>query len=92
MLKTSKVKWSAMGVFLVVLVSWMMTLTTSAAPPASEAAPAVVSRGAAAIEKAAKANKYLFIFFWKDDAQHSSPVQGMFQSAMTKMSDTRRVC
>jgi len=88
MLKTSKLKWSAMVVFLVVLVGWMMTLATSAAPPTTETVTTVASRGAAAIEKAAKANKYLFIFFWKDDAQHSGPVQGVFQSAMAKMSDT----
>jgi hypothetical protein len=88
MLKTLKLKRSAMVVFLVVSVGWMTALTASAAPPASETAPAATSPGAAAIEKAAKANKYLFIFFWKDDAQHSGPMQGVFQAAMAKMSDT----
>ena len=71
-----------------VLVGWMMAITTLAAPATTETAPAAASPGATAIKKAAKANKYLFIYFWKDDAQHSSPVRGVFQSAMAKMSDT----
>ena len=72
MLKRLKLKRSAMVVFSVVLVGWMMAITTLAAPPTTETAPAAASPGATAIKKAAKANKYLFIYFWKDDAQHAS--------------------
>ena len=83
-LKGLKMKRATTVVFFVVLMGWMMALTTSAAP-------ADTSHGAAAIKKAAKANKYLFIFFWKDDAQRTSAARGVFQSAMTKIADAESV-
>lgn len=87
MLKTLKMKQLAMVAFLVVLVGWMMTLTTSAAPPAATSAPAAASPGAVAIEKAAKDNKYLFIFFFSGEDSHTSAMKGVFQAAMAKMTD-----
>ena len=70
------------------LAGWMTAVTTSAAPPTTETAPAAASRGTIAVDKAAKDNKYLFIFFWRDDAQRTNAMRGVFQSAMAKMSDT----
>ncbi|MGA2033781.1 MAG: hypothetical protein ABSG68_16125 [Thermoguttaceae bacterium] len=58
-----------------------------AAAPTAGAAPATASPGAAAIEKAAKDNKFLFIFFWKDDTQHSRVMRGVFQAALAKLTD-----
>ena len=58
-----------------------------AAAPTGGVAPVVASPGAAAIEKAAKDNKYLFVFFWKDDTQHSRVMRGVFQAAMAKAAD-----
>lgn len=48
---------------------------------------AAASPAAAALEKAAKDNKYLFVFFWKDDTQQSRVMRGVFQAAMAKLSD-----
>jgi len=56
-----------------------------AAAPTGGAATALASPGAAAIDGAAKANKYLFVFFWKDDTQHSRVMRGVFQAAMAKL-------
>ena len=56
----------------------------AAAEPAAKPA---ASPGAAALEKAAKDNKYLFIFFWREDTQHSRVMRGVFQAAMAKMAD-----
>ena len=75
----------------VVLMGWGMALATQAAPSSTETAPAATSRGAAAIEKAAKAKKYLFIFFSKDNAQRTSAARGVFQSAVAKISDSESV-
>ena len=55
---------------------------------AAPAGAAVASPGSAAVEKAAKDNKYLFIFFWKDDTQHSRAMRGVFQAAMAKLTAT----
>jgi len=64
---------------------WAAGPAARAAAPVGGAAPAAASPGAAAIEKAAKDNKYLFIFFWKDDTQASRVMRGVFQAAMAKL-------
>jgi hypothetical protein len=60
---------------------------THAAPPNEPAASVAVSPGAAAIEKAAKDNKYLFIFFFAGQDAHTGDMNGVFQTAMAKMTD-----
>ena len=69
----------------------MLTLAADrarAVTPAEKPAPAVASRATTALDTAAKNNKYLFIFFWRDDTQQSRVMRGVFQSAMAKMTDT----
>jgi hypothetical protein len=44
-------------------------------------------KGMAAIKQAAKADKYLFIYFWKADDQQSKAMFPVFQEVMGKMSD-----
>ena len=41
----------------------------------------------AAIRHAASADKYLFVFFWKETSQQTSAMWGVFQSAMGKVGD-----
>ena len=55
--------------------------------PAEGAAPAMTGRGAAALKAAAMHNKYLFIFFWRDDTQRSREMRGVFQAALAKMTN-----
>jgi hypothetical protein len=50
-------------------------------------ATAAVSPGAAALEKAAKDNKYLFIFFLDRQDAHTAAMNGVFQAAMARMTD-----
>ena len=45
------------------------------------------SKGTAAIQHAAAADKYLFVFFWREKSQQTSAMWGVFQSAMSKVAD-----
>lgn len=45
------------------------------------------SKGIAAMESAAKANKYLFVFFWNNQDQQTGRMNGQFQTAMSKLAD-----
>ena len=69
------------------LVVWAAISATAADLPAAAAAQPAVSYAAKAIQTAAKNNKYLFIYFWRDDTQYSRVMRGVLQAAMKKMSD-----
>jgi len=58
-----------------------------AAAPNEAAAPAAASPGATAMEKAAKDNKYLFIFFYATKDTNTDAMYGVLQTAMAKMTD-----
>src|SRR4030042_3157350 len=49
-----------------------------------ERAPQTASQGMAAIQRAASANKYLFVFFWKEKNQQTDAMWSVLQSAMSK--------
>ena len=51
---------------------------------ASRTAPPNNSKGLAAIDSAASKNKYLFLFFWKENDKQSQAMNGVFQTAMKK--------
>ena len=53
--------------------------------PAKSSPPPAL--GPAAIEKAAKNNKYLFIFFCQEKNDQTSTMFGVFQAAMKKLAD-----
>jgi hypothetical protein len=63
-----------------------MIACAAADSPAEGAAPAA-SHAAAALEKAAKDNKYLFIFFFAGQDAQTGAMNGVFQAAVAKMSD-----
>lgn len=58
-----------------------------AVPCRAMAASPYVSRGMAAIENAARSNKYLFIFFWKQNDQNTGAMFQKFKEVMPKMAD-----
>lgn len=88
MLKALKMKHYAMAALFAVLAVWMAAFFIPAAAQAAEDnAATAASPGAAAIEKAAKANKYLFIFFFEGQDANTTAMNGVFQAAMTKMAD-----
>jgi len=43
-------------------------------------------KGLAAVERAAKAKKYLFIFFYGDDADQAAPMRPIFNKAVDNLS------
>ena len=53
----------------------------------NEAQAASVSQGQAAIDRAAAAQKYIFIFFYAGQDSHTSTMKGVFDTAMAKMTD-----
>jgi len=48
---------------------------------------ASTSKGTAAMEAAARANKYLFVFFWSSQDQQTDAMHQVFQATMNKMTD-----
>jgi len=54
---------------------------------AEESGAVAASPGAAAIEKAAKADKYLFVFFFDGEDSHTGAMKRVFEAAMAKMTD-----
>jgi len=49
--------------------------------------PQTASKGTAAIQHAAAADKYLFVFFWKEKSQQTDAMWNAFQPAMNKVAD-----
>jgi len=57
-------------------------------PGASDnAAAAGAGGGMAAIQKASAANRYLFVFFWKEENQPTAAMRQVFQAATAKVAD-----
>jgi hypothetical protein len=54
---------------------------------ASEAQAQRVSQGQAVIDRAAAAQKYIFIFFYAAEDSHTSAMKSVFDTAMAKMTD-----
>jgi hypothetical protein len=87
MSKKLKMKWSAIVLSLTLLGLLMSSYAVKADPPVTATAPAAASPGATAIGKAAKDNKYLFIFFFAGQDEYTGAMNGVFQKAMAKMTD-----
>jgi len=58
---------------------------------ADQAAAANVSQGQAAMDRAAAAQKYVFIFFWKEKNPQTDKAWGILQPAMAKLADSAEV-
>jgi len=73
---------------LVMLAIWGGGQAALADSPTSDgAAQAAASSGTAALEKAAKDNKYLFIFFYATKDTNTDAMYGVLQTAAAKMAD-----
>jgi len=55
---------------------------------ASRTVTPITSKGLAAIDSAARNDKYLFIFFWKANDKQSQAMYGVFQSSMKKWAES----
>jgi hypothetical protein len=78
----------AMLLVVAMLALWAGSQAALAVPPtAVGSAQAAASPGAAAIEKAAKDNKYVFIFFFAGQDTNTGAMYGVFQTAMKKLTD-----
>jgi hypothetical protein len=77
----------AMGLSLAVMLGFGLTAGVRAEPAARESAP-TASRVSTALKKAAKQNKYLFIFFFQDaEETQTRAMYAVLQRAMEKMTD-----
>jgi hypothetical protein len=47
----------------------------------------VTSKGLEALQRAAAADKYLFVFFWQEKSQQTNAMWGVFHNAMSKLAD-----
>jgi len=56
-----------------------------------QAAATDVSQGQAAVDRAAAAGKYAFIFFWKEKGQQTDKVWNVFQPATAALADSAEV-
>ena len=59
----------------------------AATPSGTDQSAANVSQAQAAIDRAAAANKYVFLFFWKDKSPQTDKAWGALQPAVAKMAD-----
>ncbi len=82
-----RTQFSILSSLAVVLALCITGPAARAAGPSGAAAPFVASPGAAAIEMAAKGNKYLFIFFYAAKDTNTDTMYSVFQTAMAKMTD-----
>ena len=63
------------------------TGAASSGETVTKAAPAPAANAMAAIDRAARAKKYLFVFFWKDELEPTLALRTVFEAAMAKVSD-----
>ena len=85
-------KWTSFGLFCVVAAlgdSTALGQDRVARVPTggTQAARATVSPGQAAIERAAAANKYAFLFFWKEQNRQTDAVWNELQPAIGRVAD-----
>jgi hypothetical protein len=86
-------RWIGPGRTLVATVLMFGLLIATAFPVAAESrtgpsASRGVSAGQLAMDQAARANKYLYVFFWKTNDQSTQNGYGVFKTAMTGVADT----
>ncbi len=80
-------QFTILSLLAVVLAMCIAGPAAQAAAPSETAAPVAASPGAIAIEKAAKDNKYLFIFFYATKDTNTDSMYGVLQTATAKMTD-----
>jgi hypothetical protein len=87
MLRRTSTTRLAMELAVAVMLGFGLTTAARAEPAAKEPAPAV-SRARTALKKAAKSNKYLFIFFFQDaEETQTRTMYAVLQKAVEKMKD-----
>ena len=80
-------QFTILSLLAVVLAMYIAGPAADAAAPNEVAAPAAASPGAAAMDKAAKDNKYLFIFFYATKDTNTDAMYGVLQTATAKITD-----
>ena len=80
-------QFTILSLLAVVLAMCIAGPAALAAAPNEGATAAAASPGATAIEKAAKDNKYLFIYFYAGQDANTKPCTVAFRTAMAKLTD-----
>ncbi len=73
--------------FGIVVLAALAGASVAVAEPPSGASRGPASKGVAAIQHAAAADKYLFVFFWKERNQQTDAMWSVFQPAMNRFAD-----
>ncbi len=76
-----------LGIAAIAVVAGVSAAVAQSPYRAQQPAPQTASKGMAAIQQAAAANKYLFVFFWKEKNQQTDAMWSVLQSAMSKVAD-----
>lgn len=69
----------------------VLTATATVATAQEQAGAAGASQGQAVIDRAAAAQKYVFLFFWKEKNPQTDKAWNILQPAMANMADTAEV-
>lgn len=80
-------QFAILSLLAVVLAVGIAGSAARAAAPNEGAAATAASPGAIALEKAAKDNKYVFVFFYAAKDTNTDAMYGVLQTAMAKMTD-----
>lgn len=76
-----------LGIAAIVVVAGASTAVAQSPFGAQQPDPQTTSKGMSAVQHAATADKYLFVFFWKEKGQQTDAMWSVFQSAMSKVAD-----
>lgn len=82
---------SPLAILVCLLSVAVATAQDRAGTPPSQQPAAEVSRAQAEIDRAAKANKYVFLFFWKEKGSQTDKAWAVLEPAMAKMADAAAV-
>lgn len=80
-----------MRAFQLAIVAAILTAGTTAITAQEQATGAKVSQGQAVMDRAAAAQKYVFLFFWKDKNPQTDKAWSTFEPAAAKLADSAEV-
>ena len=76
-----------LGIAAIVVVASASAAVAQSPYRAQEPDPQTASKGITALRRAAAADKYLFVFFWRERSQQTDAMWNVLQPAMSKLAD-----
>ena len=84
-------KLITLGIATLVVVAGVSASLAQSPARTQEPVPQPAGKGMVAIQHAAGAGRYLFVFFWKEKSQQTDAMWDVFQSTMNKVTDRAEV-